>query len=44
MCHKGEASWDHIDVDFKEFEIDSDEESRYKNFWAEPAPWQREEE
>ena len=43
-CHQGEASWDYVDVEIKEYEMNMDLESRYKNFHFELPPWHRVEE
>ena len=38
-CHTGEKSWDFVDVAVESFEVDEMEESQYKDFHFDPAPW-----
>ena len=38
-CREDERSWDFIDVEVEEYDLDLDADSRFKDFHHGPAPW-----
>ena len=38
-CREGEQSWDHFEIDFKEYQIDDVSASYYKRYRCCSTPW-----